>query len=142
MTETLLRIDKLEVEFRRRWRSSALKAIDDVTLRVARREIVGLVGESGSGKSTLSRALLGLTPATAGTIRFDGHDITHERAEKRRTGRALQVVSRTPTAHSIRPGRSVASSASRSRYAAGYPQAKRARKSVTCSLAWDYRQTR
>ena len=109
MTETLLEIDKLEVEYRRRWRSSALKAIDDVTLRVASREIVGLVGESGSGKSTLGRALLGLTPATAGTIRLDGRDITRQRAEHRRDdGSVLQVVFQDPYS-SLNPARTIGS---------------------------------
>ena len=43
-----------------------LKAVDDVSLSIARGEIMGIVGESGCGKSTLGRVLLNLTPATAG----------------------------------------------------------------------------
>ena len=104
----LLEIDQLTVEYRRRWRSASLKAVDDVTLQVAGSEIVGLVGESGSGKSTLGRALLGLTPPTSGTIRFDGHDITHEHAEHRRAGSALQVVFQDPYS-SLNPARTIGS---------------------------------
>lgn len=54
-----------------------VRAVDGVDLRVGRRETVGVVGESGCGKSTLARTLLKLTESTAGTIRFDGLDITH-----------------------------------------------------------------
>ena len=52
--------------------SRRLEAVRGVTLAIARGERVGLIGESGSGKSSLARALLGLEPLTAGTVRFDG----------------------------------------------------------------------
>ena len=53
-----------------------LKAVDDVSLSIARGEIMGIVGESGCGKSTLGRVLLNLTPATEGKLFFQGDDIT------------------------------------------------------------------
>jgi peptide/nickel transport system ATP-binding protein len=50
-------------------------AVNGVSLSVAQGEIIGLVGESGCGKSTLGRAILGLTPASAGAVRFDQSDV-------------------------------------------------------------------
>ena len=47
-------------------------AVEEVSLRVARGEALGLVGESGCGKSTLGRVLAGITPPTSGTALLDG----------------------------------------------------------------------
>ena len=51
-------------------------AIDGVSFDIAPGETVGLVGESGSGKSTIGKAVLGLQPPTAGTVKLHGRDIT------------------------------------------------------------------
>ena len=48
----------------------------DVSLEVGEGEVVALLGANGAGKTTTLRAILGLTPARAGTIRFRGRDIT------------------------------------------------------------------
>ena len=52
-----------------------MDAVIDVGLNVAEGQTFGLAGESGSGKSSLGRAILGLTPAEDGSIRFRGHEI-------------------------------------------------------------------
>jgi oligopeptide/dipeptide ABC transporter ATP-binding protein len=52
-----------------------VSAVDRVDFSIALGETLGLVGESGCGKSTLARALLGVDPATSGTMRFDGRDV-------------------------------------------------------------------
>ncbi|MBE3560386.1 MAG: ABC transporter ATP-binding protein, partial [Ktedonobacteraceae bacterium] len=53
----------------------------NVSLEVAHEEIVAIVGANGAGKSTLLAALSGLLPVWAGSITFNGQEITHRRAE-------------------------------------------------------------
>ena len=52
-----------------------VRAVEDVNLRIAPREVVGLVGESGCGKTTLGRMVAGLMTPTEGAIRFRGADV-------------------------------------------------------------------
>lgn len=63
-----------------------VKAVDGIDLTIFRGETFGLVGESGCGKSTLGRTLIRMHEPTAGTITFDGEDVSHVR------GRALVDV--------------------------------------------------
>ncbi len=53
-----------------------VRALDDVSLQVARGQRLGIVGESGSGKSTLVRLLAGLDQPTSGTVRFEGRPVS------------------------------------------------------------------
>ena len=70
-------------------------AVDGVSFRVGRGEIVCLVGESGSGKSVIAQAVMGLLPATlpvtAGRIVLQGEDITHAPAARLRELRATRM---------------------------------------------------
>ncbi|MHB8505244.1 MAG: dipeptide ABC transporter ATP-binding protein [Acidimicrobiales bacterium] len=53
-----------------------VRAVDGVSLTLQRGRMLGIVGESGSGKTTLGEAVVKLLPATGGTIRFAGRDVT------------------------------------------------------------------
>jgi oligopeptide/dipeptide ABC transporter ATP-binding protein len=81
MTATMVRAAGLSVHFPVRQgilrrEVGAIRAVDDVSLEIRRGETLALVGESGSGKSTTGRALLRLVQPTAGSVIFDGTDIT------------------------------------------------------------------
>lgn len=67
----LIRINKLVKHFDL-GKGQRIHAVDDVSLDIGEREIVGLVGESGSGKSTLGKTLLGLHDKTSGDVYFSG----------------------------------------------------------------------
>jgi peptide/nickel transport system ATP-binding protein len=87
--------------------AGSVKAVDDVTLDIRRGEVLGLVGESGSGKTTLGRTLLGLVPATEGSVRFDGHEITEmSERELRALRRRMQIVFQDPHA-SLNPAMTI-----------------------------------
>ena len=76
-----------------------VKAVDGVTLSVARGEVLGLVGESGCGKSTLARTIMQLVPTTAGTVVLEGKNLTQSDAgDVREIRRDLQMVFQDPYA--------------------------------------------
>lgn len=94
----LLEVSNLDVTYPAKgFGKEGFKALHSVSIQVSKGETLGLVGESGSGKTTLGRAILGLAPVSAGTISFDGRDISHaSRRERRDLSRDLQVVFQDP----------------------------------------------
>ena len=95
---SLLAVDDLIVEYPAQgWGTPPFRALHGVSISVAAGETVALVGESGSGKTTLGRAVLGLAPVTAGTIRYDGRVISGlGRGQRRALSAEIQVVFQDP----------------------------------------------
>jgi oligopeptide/dipeptide ABC transporter ATP-binding protein len=76
-----------------------VKAVDGVSFSIDEGETFALVGESGCGKTTIAKLVLRLERATAGSIRFDGHDLaTLPASGLRRLRRQLQAVFQDPYA--------------------------------------------
>jgi len=76
-----------------------VRAVDGIDLDISPGETVGIVGESGSGKSTLGRLLLRLIDPTAGTVSFDGRDLsTLAGKELRVLRRRMQIIFQDPYA--------------------------------------------
>ncbi|MDX2079338.1 MAG: ATP-binding cassette domain-containing protein [Terrimicrobiaceae bacterium] len=74
-----------------------IRAVDGVSFTVEAGQTVGLVGESGSGKTTVGRTLLKLTPATSGSVLFEGTDILPLPESKfRPLRRDLQMIFQDP----------------------------------------------
>ena len=77
MTAALVELKSASVVF-----GGKVRALDDVTLRMAQGDILGLVGESGSGKTTLCRVLVGLTPVSSGSVSVGGASVADQLASK------------------------------------------------------------
>jgi len=106
MRETpLLEVGNLVVEYRVGRRT--VHAVSNVSFDIARGETLGLVGESGCGKSSLGRAIQLLTVPKAGSIRFDGIELTRlGGAALRRLRRRIQLIFQDPVG-SLNPRRRI-----------------------------------
>lgn len=83
-----------------------LKAVNGVSIRVNKGEVLGLVGESGCGKSTLAKMLLGLQKPTSGRILIDGEPLTG--LDRRAVARRVQPIFQDPYS-SLNPRKTIAS---------------------------------
>ena len=73
--EPVMVAEDMVIEYPKRGRTPAFRAVDGVSLTINRGEVVGLVGESGSGKTTIGRAVVGLLPVTEGKLEIAGFDM-------------------------------------------------------------------
>jgi len=97
VTAPLLQVSELDVRY------GASRALFGVSLEVAPGTVLAVLGVNGAGKSTLARAVSGLVAPVAGTVTFEGRDITGMAAHKvRRLG-----LTYVPEGRGIFPGLSV-----------------------------------
>jgi len=101
MPKTILEVVDLKKHFTHRKgifsafkeKTQSIPAVDGVSFSLKENETLGLVGESGCGKTTIGRTILRLTPATSGSIFFDGKDIIAMPAEELRQLRGqMQMI--------------------------------------------------
>ena len=113
MTEPLLRLDGVSKRFTQtpslverglarlagRAAGETVHAVTDVTLDVARGEVVGVVGESGCGKSTLGRVVAGVLAPSDGTVTLDGRPVARPaRGGARKLTTKVQMIHQDPFA--------------------------------------------
>ncbi|MGE0726863.1 MAG: ABC transporter ATP-binding protein [Acidimicrobiia bacterium] len=106
-TEPLLAVRDLVVTFPAAARGELVHAVSGISFTIDAGETLGLVGESGCGKSSVARAVLQLPPPTAGSVRFEGVELTDlDRRRLRTLRRRMQPVFQDPVS-SLNPRRSV-----------------------------------
>ncbi|AYG62818.1 ATP-binding cassette domain-containing protein [Rhizobium jaguaris] len=97
MSEPLLSVRDLGKHYTSR--GTELNVLQDISFDIAKGEVVGLVGESGSGKTTIGRSVLRLVEPSAGSVRFDGVELTTLSASAlRRTRPRMQYIFQDPFA--------------------------------------------
>ena len=95
--ELVVDLQNVAIEYPKRGRAPAFRAVDGVTLTVEPGEVVGLVGESGSGKTTIGRAIVGLLPFVEGTAKVLGTDMVGiSKADLREVRRDVSFVFQDP----------------------------------------------
>ena len=95
--QVLLEVRDVSVHYGR------IQALHGVSLQVHQGELVTLLGSNGAGKTTMMRALSGLLPLSAGSVWFDGEDISKMKAHRRVTAGLIQA----PEGRGIFPGMTI-----------------------------------
>lgn len=93
MSANLLTVEGLTKNF------GGVQAVRNVSFKLDEGEIVGLIGPNGAGKTTLINLVTGVLPASGGTVRFRGEDVTAQRpfqAARRGLARTFQIVQPFP----------------------------------------------
>ena len=103
MSEPLLAVDKIETRY------GLSQVLFGISLAISAGEMVTLMGRNGMGKTTTVRSIMGLTPATAGSIRFGGQEIaslpSFRVAQARHRPRARGPADLPEPHHAREPGR-------------------------------------
>ena len=95
--EAVVELIDVAIEYPKRGRVPAFRAVEDFNLTIHPGEVVGLVGESGSGKTTVGRACVGLLPVAEGSLVVQGVDLTTaSRARMREIRRTIGIVFQDP----------------------------------------------
>ncbi len=99
MTEPIMQIKCLKTYFKigkKNGEERFVKAVDSVTLDIAKGEILGLVGESGSGKSTIAYTIIGMYKPTEGQILYKGQDLYAKKERDAACKKDIQIVFQDP----------------------------------------------
>ncbi|HBY58079.1 MAG TPA: peptide ABC transporter ATP-binding protein [Candidatus Atribacteria bacterium] len=78
-------------------KKEAIRAVDDVSFYIKKKEVLGLVGESGCGKTTCGKVILRILEPTDGSIFFDGQEISHiSRKEMLKFRKRMMIIYQDP----------------------------------------------
>jgi peptide/nickel transport system ATP-binding protein len=92
-----LLLEDVSIEYPKRGRVPAFRAVDGASIKIQPGEVLGLVGESGSGKTTIARAIVGLVPIAEGAMRVAGQDMVGvDGKQLRAVRRKLGIVFQDP----------------------------------------------
>ncbi|WP_344064019.1 ABC transporter ATP-binding protein [Microbacterium pumilum] len=96
-TTAALVLENASIDYPKRGRVPAFRAVAEASLTIQPGEVLGLVGESGSGKTTIARAIVGLVPIAEGTLRVAGQEMVGVDAKQlRAVRRKIGIVFQDP----------------------------------------------